>query len=277
MTACLIIVIIRDIRSLGGFKVMMIKYRVPAFAKRLLVAVAIAGSAFMTSAHAADQPTAVVELFTSQGCSSCPPADKILGKYVKQGKVLALSWHVDYWNYLGWKDTFSKAEYTDRQRRYAVSFKRRGVYTPQAVVNGRTHVVGSRAGEIEQLVQSYQQGGKGLTVPVNVTRNGDAVRVSSKTDTAGEATLYIVYFDRSKKVKIKRGENRGRTITYHNVVRDMSMLGMAKGGVIDVTLPMKELRRKGHDACALILQKTTSAGTPGPIIGATVIDNLTDS
>ena len=257
---------------------MTIKNRLNRLAKGLFLAATLAGASFSSSATAADQPTAVVELFTSQGCSSCPPADEVLARYVEQGQVLALSWHVDYWNYLGWKDTFSKAEYTDRQRRYAAAFKRRGIYTPQAVVNGRTHVIGSHGGEIEDLVQSYRKGGKGLTVPVSVTRTGDKVRVSSTTAAnAGEATLYIVYFDRAKKVKIKRGENRGKTITYHNVVRDVSMLGMAKGGTIDVTLPMKELKRKGHDACALILQQSTASGMPGPIIGATIIDNLSGS
>jgi len=131
----------------------------------VLIATAIFGA---MPAIAGQKLKAVVELFTSQGCSSCPPADKILSGYAKSNDVLALSWHVDYWNYLGWKDTFSKAEFTKRQRSYAVSFRRRGVYTPQAVVNGRNHAVGSQRSEIESLISTFQSNGQGLTVSVEV-------------------------------------------------------------------------------------------------------------
>lgn len=223
-------------------------------------------------AHAAEKLTGVVEMFTSQGCSSCPAADKILTKYAERDDILALSWHVDYWNYLGWKDTFSKPEFTDRQQRYAISFHRRGVYTPQAVINGRDHAVGSRRADIEALIADYEQSGKGLTISVNATRLKDAVRVTANGDQ--DATLWVVYFDRSKKVKITRGENRGRTIAYHNVVREVAMLGMMKNGQIDVSLPLEEMKRKGHEACAIILQTSTAAGTPGAIVGATIVGDL---
>ncbi len=224
------------------------------------------------AAHAEEhQPTAVVELFTSQGCSSCPPADKILSQYAQSDNILALSFHVDYWNYLGWKDTFSKPEFTERQRRYAVSFNRRGVYTPQAVINGRDHVVGSRGDEIESLIQSYKASGKGLTVPIKATRTKDSIRITTDVD-SGDAILWIVFFDKKQVVEILRGENRGKTIAYHNVVREMSMLGMMKDGKLDITLPMEELRRKGNESCAIILQRATSDGTPGAIIGATVVN-----
>ncbi|MDD9908364.1 MAG: DUF1223 domain-containing protein [Ahrensia sp.] len=248
----------------------MTKYRHP----RGIMIVAFALLASLFSAHAADKnPSAVIELFTSQGCSSCPPADKILSDYAKQDDVLALSWHVDYWNYLGWRDTFSDERFTDRQRRYAVSFARRGVYTPQAVVNGRNHVVGSRLADIEALRTAYQSSGKGLTVPLETQRIGKAVHISAKAD-AGDATLWIVYFDRQKQVQIERGENRGRTISYHNVVRDFSVLGMMTDGQVDVTLPLAELKKKGFDSCAILLQETTSSGTPGAIIGATVLQDM---
>ena len=220
--------------------------------------------------------SAVIEMFTSQGCSSCPPADEIVGDYAKQRGILALSWHVDYWNYLGWKDTFSHKTFTERQQRYAVSFRRRGVYTPQAVVNGRNHTVGSRLDSIEELRKGYEASGRGLTVPVETNRSGNSLRISAKLN-SGEATLWIVYYDSARKVKIQRGENRGRTITYHNVVRDFDMLGMMKDGSVDLTLPLGELKKKGHDAFAILLQQTTGAGTPGPIIGAAVVDDLQGS
>ena len=224
-------------------------------------------------ASAADKPVAVVELFTSQGCSSCPAADKILAEYAKRKDVLALSFHVDYWNYLGWKDTFSRSEFTDRQRRYATSFRRHGVYTPQVVVNGRDHAVGSRKRDIEALIDGYVRDGKSMSVAVNTKRDAEKIRVTTEAS-SGDATLWVVYFDKKRSVKIERGENRGRTITYHNVVRDVSMLGMMKQGKLDVTLPLEEMKRRGFESCAIVLQQNTAFGTPGPILGAAVIDNL---
>jgi len=235
----------------------------------------IAGSlGFLSPSQAAEkQLRAVVELFTSQGCSSCPAADKILANYAKQGDVLALSFHVDYWNYLGWKDTFSKPEFTNRQQRYAVSFQRRGVYTPQAVVNGRDHAVGSRKQEIEGLIQDYVSKGKGLSIALDTERDSDKIRISTNA-TFGNATLWVVYYDKERKVAIKRGENRGRTITYHNVVRDVEMMGMMKEGKMEIMLPLEEMRRKGYESCAILLQETTAAGTPGAILGATIVGDI---
>lgn len=239
----------------------------------VLATLAVAGTLVSVSARAAERPVAVVELFTSQGCSSCPAADKILAEYAERKDILALSFHVDYWNYLGWKDTFSRAEFTERQRRYAASFRRHGVYTPQAVVNGRTHAVGSRKQDIEDLIDGYLRDGKSLTVAVNTQREQENIRVTTDAD-SGDATLYVVYYDKQRSVKIERGENRGRVITYHNVVRDVSMLGMMKQGKLDVTLPLEEMRRRGFESCAIVLQQNTSWGTPGPIIGAAVIEDL---
>ena len=252
--------------------------------KNLALAAVFSASAaiFVSDSAQADElnakPVAVVELFTSQGCHSCPPADKVLSNYAKSKDVLALSWHVDYWNYLGWKDTFSKEEFTQRQYLYAASFKRRGVYTPQAVVNGRNHVVGSRGNQVQDLIDTYAANNQGISVPIKLTRAGDTVRVLAEgVEASHDVTMWIVFFDHERQVKIERGENRGKTITYHNVVRDVSMLGMAKQGVVDVTLPLDELKRKGYDASAIILQRAVAGGTPGPIIGATVIDNLQES
>lgn len=231
-----------------------------------------------TPSHAADQKRAVVELFTSQGCSSCPPADKILADYAQSKDVLALSWHVDYWNYLGWKDTFSKAEFTNRQRLYAAAFKRRGVYTPQAVVNGRNHVVGSSRTDITKLIDTYEASNRGLSSPLKIKETGDTIHVVAQAGAdVKKATLWMVYFDKSHKVKIKRGENRGETITYHNVVRDVAVLGMASNGAIDVTLPKDVMRMKGYDSCAILLQTSSEDGLPGAIIGASVINDLAGS
>ncbi|EFL89648.1 conserved hypothetical protein [Ahrensia sp. R2A130] len=260
----------------------VMKLHIPSLSRRTALAFALlAGATAMQvlptdKAMAADatQPSAVFELFTSQGCSSCPPADKLLGEYVKDGDVLALSFHVDYWNYLGWGDTFSKAEFTERQKLYAASLGRNGIYTPQVIINGRDHAVGSRKGEIEATRASQERGkSSALTTKLTVTRGGDSIEVSSEAGTE-DATLWVVYFDREKQVKIGRGENRGRTITYHNVVGDMAMAGMMKSGALNVQLPLASMKQKGYDGCAFILQKVTANGTPGAIIGAAVMNDL---
>ena len=259
-------------------KTFAIRGKLSAVAAATVFAFATLGSpgsdlSWTKPAAAADQPIAVVELFTSQGCSSCPAADKILGDYAKRKDVLALSFHVDYWNYLGWNDTFSRAEFTDRQRRYAQSFRSRQIYTPQVVVNGRDHAVGSRKGDIEALIDGYVRDGKSMSVSVNTERDSEKIRVTTQAD-SGDATLWVVYFDKKRSVKIERGENRGRTITYHNVVREVSMLGMMKQGKMDVTLPLEEMKRRGYESCAIVLQQNTNFGTPGPIIGAAIIEDL---
>ncbi len=237
-----------------------------------LLSLALANSTFAQTYS----PKAVIELFTSQGCSSCPPADEILAGYTDNKDVLALAWHVDYWNYLGWKDTFSSAKFTQRQRRYATTLRERQIYTPQAIINGRDHVVGSRGQEIKGLIEGFAKTGKDLFVPINVTITDQQmqIRVNEKSASKNDPTLYMIYFNKARKVDIKRGENRGKTIVYRNIVRETQMLGMLKGGVISVDLPLSEIKRGGYDSCAILLQETTADGTPGAIIGATVIENL---
>ncbi len=243
-----------------------------------IVGIAAVLAIFATSAIKADgySPKAVVELFTSQGCSSCPPADKILADYAKGHDVLALAWHVDYWNYLGWKDTFSSSQFTDRQKRYAKSLRERQIYTPQAIVNGRSHTVGSRRGKIEDLIKNYVQTSNGLTVPIKVKVTGEQmqIRVNHPSATKNHPTLYMVYFNSAKEVVIKRGENRGKTFTYRNIVQKIQMLGMLKAGAISVDLPLMEVKRAGFDSCAILLQETTASGTPGAIVGASVVEDF---
>ncbi|MCB1386730.1 MAG: DUF1223 domain-containing protein [Nitratireductor sp.] len=220
------------------------------------------------------QPLAVVELFTSQGCSSCPPADKALGEFNRRDEVLGLALHVDYWDRLGWKDTFASPENTQRQWRYATALGERQVYTPQAIVNGRAHFVGSRKGEIAAAAERFSREGKGLTVPVEATLEGNAihVRVPFKPE-AADATLYMVYYDGEREVEIRRGENAGRTLRYTNIVGKMETIGMVDAAGIDLKLAIDDIRQKGYSDCALILQ-SKHKGAPGPILGATVISDL---
>ncbi len=250
------------------------------FDRGLTIAALVCGlicGAGALSASAADiySPKGVVELFTSQGCSSCPPADEYVHELRQSGEVLALAWHVDYWDYLGWKDTFAKPAYADRQRRYALSFGERQIYTPQAVINGRSHTVGSHKTTIRERVEGYMASGLGLTVPVMAYVDSDALQVKvAAIDEAADATLWMVYFNNQEQVQVERGENRGRSLTYGNIVREVEMVGMVKQDGLTLHLPFSEITRRGFDSCALVLQKTTALGTPGPIVGATVIRNV---
>ncbi len=220
-------------------------------------------------------PKAVVEMFTSQGCHSCPPADRIMAKFAREDQILALSWHVDYWDYLGWKDTFASKSNTKRQYAYARSLEEQQVYTPQAVVNGRTHVVGSKEAEIRKVIEYFSNDDRGMLVPIEVRIDGDTLKVSvGDDDMARQATLYMVFFNRHHDVKIKRGENSGKTLTYHNVVHDTQALGMVGEDGLNVDYPVVEMKKLGFDGCALLLQKNNEAGDPGAILGAAVIAGL---
>ena len=172
-------------------------------------------AAFAGPAALADdtRPIGVVELFTSQGCSSCPPADAVLGELAQQGNLVALSYHVDYWNYLGWEDTLSSKESTDRQYAYARTLGRKSVYTPQVVINGRDHINGADKRGIDRKVEDFDRSGSGLTVPIEAALDGEKIRINIG-EGEGKANVILVYFDRQNTVNIKRGENGGRKLVY---------------------------------------------------------------
>ena len=229
----------------------------------------------VVSAAQITQPKSVVELFTSQGCHSCPPADKIIGEYSNDSDVLGLSWHVDYWDYLGWKDVFASRANTQRQYGYARTLKERQVYTPQAVINGRTHVVGSRKEDITSAIDSFDNSNRSMIVPITATMTDASIKIAiENTVDAADATLYMVFFNKKHEVKIKRGENGGKTLVYYNVVHDSQALGMVKANGLQMEFPIAEMKRHGYDGCALILQKNDSSGNPSAILGATVITDL---
>jgi hypothetical protein len=227
----------------------------------------------LLSAGALAQPSAVLELFTSQGCSSCPPADALLGEYAERDDVLALSFAVDYWDYLGWKDTLAKPENSDRQRGYAAARGDREVYTPQMVVNGATHMVGSNRGAVERAVNEGLE--KGLPVPITLTSNDDATTVNvgaAPGPSSAHANLWLVMYERAVTVPIDRGENGGRTITYSNVVKKLRPIAMWKGEAMSVDLPKSELAKAKAKRCAVILQAEKADGVPGQIMGAAKIE-----
>jgi hypothetical protein len=218
------------------------------------------------------KPLGVVELFTSQGCTSCPPADAIFEAMVKEGKVVALAYHVDYWDYLGWKDTLASKDNTDRQYSYAKSFGARSVYTPQAVINGRTHVAGSSRAAIDGALGSSAKSGEGMSVDIKVMRAGDSIVIDAGEGAGDEkGQVVLVYFKPATPVAIERGENSGKTITYWNAVTSIQTAGMWHGAAARYEFPASEVAKKGAGGCAVLLQATGKDGLPGPILGAAMV------
>lgn len=223
------------------------------------------------SAEEAIKPKGVVELFTSQGCSSCPPADKALETLAREGEVVALSYHVDYWNYLGWADTLASKDNTDRQYAYARMFGRNGVYTPQAVLNGREHINGADISGIRARIGAMPDEGKGLTVPVDVEVKNDELRIRVGPG-EGKANIVIAYFERERTINIDKGENVGKTVNYWHAVTDMETIGMWEGKETNLVLPADMLKKKKKSGgCAILLQRMKTADTPGDILGAMVL------
>ena len=193
--------------------------------KQLLAALTAAWMVLPGAGMAQSNPV-VVELFTSQGCSSCPPADELMHKLAKRDDVIALALHVDYWDYIGWKDLFADPAYTKRQHRYAYRGGRDVVYTPQMIINGQEDVVGARAMELADLITRHKQ--NAAVVTVSTKRDGNALRIDAQAVDGvpkGRLVVQLVRFSPKRRVEITRGENAGRTITYANVVEDWSVLG----------------------------------------------------
>jgi len=215
-------------------------------------------------------PRAVVELFTSQGCSSCPPADKIIGELAKDPSVLALSMPIDYWDYLGWKDTLADARFSARQKAYSQMRGDRDVYTPQVVVNGSVHLVGSDRAGIESAIGDTKAEGV-MSVPVSMTLVGKQINVSvaasSKAPAALHGEVWICSISKAVPISIGRGENRGREVTYYNVVRNVLKVGDWNGSAVSWTVPLENISREGVDAAAVFVQDG-SRDRPGPMLGA---------
>jgi hypothetical protein len=225
--------------------------------------------AMVRPAHA--DPRAVVELFTSQGCSSCPPADAIIGELAKDPSVIALSMPIDYWDYLGWKDTLADARFSARQKAYSHMRGGRDVYTPQAVVNGSVHVVGSDRAGIEDAIGDTRKADGVMSVPVSMSVAGKHINVSVAASNRGPAAMHgevwICSISKSVPISIGRGENRGRELTYYNVVRNVLKVGDWNGSSGTWTVPLENISREGVDAAAVYVQDG-SRDKPGPMLGA---------
>jgi hypothetical protein len=247
----------------------------PTLATRLIILAAWSG--LCTPAWAAEivSPRGVVELFTSQGCSSCPPADRVLAEIAARGDTLALAWHVDYWDYIGWKDSFARPENAKRQRAYAASLGSKDVYTPQAIINGHADVVGSKGADVVGMLEKLADGAGGLTVKMNADVKDGVLSVSiPANDHSADTTLWMIYFKDKAQVSVERGELAGHTLDYTNIVSDVEMIGMVGDKPLEASFAMKDIAGRGYNSCALILQKVTSKGTPGPIVGAAMIRDV---
>jgi hypothetical protein len=219
------------------------------------------------AAEVRNHPRAVLELFTSQGCSSCPGADAKLTELGKQPDVIALAYHVDYWDYIGWPDTFGSKGNSDLQKSYAQSWGSSRIYTPQMIVNGMKGVIGSHDKDVTAAL-----GAATLAVPVTLDFANDILNVDVGPAGGGvRATLWLVTFKDHQKVVIDRGENAGKTMDYTQIVTGRQMLGMWDPALgTHLKLPLSELMAGGSNG-AVILVQTDKGGLPGPILGAASI------
>jgi hypothetical protein len=202
----------------------------------------------------------VLELFTSQGCSSCPPADALLNDLAKRDDIVALSFPVSYWDYLGWKDTLAKKQYNDRQYTYAQIRGDRDIYTPQLVVNGMTHVIGSHPDAIQAAIKDTEALLKDSQVPLSITVSIGKVEITAGDAPAGgkskSGKLWVVCYAKSVEVSIGRGENNGRQISYTNVARELIPAGDWNGHNAQYTVNIP--KNESFDAVAVLLQDRRS-------------------
>ena len=209
-------------------------------------------------AQASERPT-VVELFTSEGCSSCPPADALLAELAGRPDVLALSFHVDYWDRLGWKDPFSSREATDRQNRYAKLLALHTVYTPQIVVDGRWEAVGSDRADVERALELARRNPP--EVPVTLALDHGQAHIAVGPGSGVAASVLLIGFDRRHVTAVKRGENSGRTLAHVDVVRGLEEIARLSAGEIAVPIPWHS------DLIAAVVQ-----AADGRILGVAIRD-----
>ncbi|MGR3717726.1 MAG: DUF1223 domain-containing protein [Thermohalobaculum sp.] len=231
----------------------------------ILAALGIASLALSAPVAQAEGSVVVVELYTSQGCDACPPADEVLAQLTGRDDVIALSLHVDYWDYLGWRDTFAQRQFSRRQYAYRDAWRKNVVYTPQMVVQGRDDVMGSRSDALAAAIAAAQQ----VEPPIKVTIERQGGMLKCRIEPGPERVVGIVWIAKytlSATVEISRGENAGRTITYMNVVNSLNRIGSWAGiEPEEVAMPQPE----PGEGVAIWIQ----AGEAGPILAAAKIEN----
>jgi hypothetical protein len=225
---------------------------------------AIAATLATTNAARTAEIRGVVELFTSQGCSSCPPADRYVAELSKDPSLVVLSWPVDYWDYIGWKDTFASPAFTARQKAYASARRDDQVYTPQAVIDGVTHAVGNDRDRVQDALDAES---KTLSCQMTLADHDGkiAIDVAPKGNANGAATLWLLRVLRTANVAIGRGENKGRSVTYTNVVREAIPVGEWSGGSAHFDAARPKL---GEGEALVVLLQAGTAAKPGAILAA---------
>ncbi|RTL62729.1 MAG: DUF1223 domain-containing protein [Hyphomicrobiales bacterium] len=213
----------------------------------------------------------VIELFTSQGCSSCPAADALLGRLIAERKdIIALTFPTDTWDYLGWKDTLSSPKFSKRQKVYAATFKDM-IYTPQAVINGRVHLNGADETLMKRKIAALGP----VKVPIHVSEEAGKLTIEAAAAAGGETaphegTLWLAVLSKSVTVPVTRGENSGKTLTYYNVVREITPVGMWNGKAMTAKFERASIAGSDTDSAVVLLQESHG----GPIIGAAMLDHL---
>jgi hypothetical protein len=219
--------------------------------KQIIAAACGAFMALAAPVQAQTDNAIVVELYTSQGCSSCPPADALLGELAKDPSIIALALHVDYWDYLGWKDKFASPKFTARQKAYAHHLRDKMVYTPQMIINGEMRMVGSRTAEVRAAIAA--QKGRKASVDLDVERKGGVIviKLEPSGPLQGVYLVQLVRYQPRQDVNIERGELAGRQVSYHNVVTSWQQLGEWNGAS-----PMRiEAKAPGQEAAVVIVQQ----------------------
>lgn len=244
--------------------------RLHRLAAALLVATSatLAGANVLSSAPAfadseAAMPPVVVELFTSQGCSSCPPAEAFLNELADEDGVIALELHVDYWDYIGWSDPFASPHITQRQRDYARELELRYVYTPQMVIDGQYNVVGSHRQQVRSAIGQATLRGKTLAVEFSAEDGGKIIIPEGPAPPSG-ATVWLAIYDGRHETEVERGENRGKKLINRNVVRELEELAVWSGERLEIPVDLARVAALGRDGCAILVQQ----GRTGPVIGA---------
>lgn len=233
----------------------------------------LAGAVLLLAASALPAPAAtqapvVVELFTSQGCSSCPPADAYLDELAKQPGIVALGFHVDYWDYIGWKDPFASAQSTERQRRYTETLGNRYLYTPEMVIDGRQDATGSDRATVGTLIAAQAKAGGKLPIAVKETAAAKYMIGLPASSHGAGATVWMALFDKEHTTPVARGENEGRTLREVNVVREFRKIGRYDGKATEIAVDMALTRANG---CAILVQADHRPGDgQGAILGATL-------
>ena len=234
----------------------------------LAAALVVSGLAFASGGEARAGGPTVVELFTSQSCYSCPPAEELLGELVERENLVALEFHVDYWDDLvygsagQWKDIFSDPAHTMRQRRYAERIRNSGVYTPQVVVDGVAQTVGSRRGRVLKLIERSGAATKPVRVTIEAAPEGGYTVALEPSSGRHSAEVLLALYDLRHVTAVEAGENKGKTLANHHVVRELREVAYWNGR--SVAIPLADVRLGPNQGCAVIVQ----APGQGVILGA---------